>query len=263
MESSWESLVQSKRNFLTYGGFVFHRNYRELTAGPLPAQEEAQLLANMPELSDREQLYEQYSAIINHEKNFRQKLVKVFGESFSHKAYTSRYLAPCAILNSQRIYLNLDKLLANYSNVSIVNGKVRWVKPWAPGITKILCGVTHGKLSHLLCAAVVHAAAYVDLFDPNGSIELYEGMYAEITKAISAGTGLPCSAPASTRPNLNKIVHGRGQCSTWSVLMLDLLETLRLDTFDELLHKIRTEVPKNVFYTITENYAAWLHKQIV
>lgn len=268
----WDEITRIKRIFLERGGYVFHRNYRTLTVDVLPATERARILsgiqADFPWIKE-ENFNKYFSMIIEHEKGFRSRLGKIFGEEFAQKAYTARYVASCAQLNSQKIFLNLDKFLRDYSVLSIVNGHVSWKKIYAPGDT-IICGVTHGKLSHLMCAApstriddrTGQRAAYMDLFDPNGTIEFYEGLYEEVCRAITEETRLQCRPPGPGRPNLNKVVHGRGQCSVWSVLMLDLLDTLDLHDFDEILHKLRTEIPKNVFYSITENYAAWMFKQI-
>lgn len=263
---SWEVLVKLKQVFLQYGGCSFHRNYRELMEnGQISPAEETYLASKVP-TSNVAMLYEKQRLIIRHERVYRDRIKNILGHEFVPKVETARYLSPSSIVNSQHIHLNLYKFLgSNHCKLSIKEGQAKWDKPWETAMRQIICKLTRGSVCHLLCAIIVGQSPgdmYIDIFDPNGSTEAYSGMYMEVSAALSARTGLTCQLPGKQRPNLNKPVHGRGECSVWSILMLDLLSTKGMANFDELLLWIRHVIPKHVLYTIADNYAAWLHKQL-
>jgi len=289
------SAIELKQLFLEWGSYHFQTNYMNLTEPSAYSDIERNLLINkvvIPTLllTDEHKRAAEYSnkrltnflyimsrEAIQSEIKFRKQLHKVFPDDFAKKAYTSKYPLAASNENAQRICNNCNILLDNPAYVRICQDKKTgnidntWKKKWDKDINIIIIRlhIRGEKIGHLLGAVILNNI--IDIFDPNGRTTvpfLLKSNDAEkiigdiiVDHIIEMGGPVMTHNAPLNRINFNAPMHGKGQCTCWTVFMLDCFQQSKSKSIYNIILLWKT-IPLHVFKSIVMNYSAWIFKNL-
>jgi hypothetical protein len=276
----WNKHMDTRLDLLKYGGYDFHRAYRNMEQiRTMSPSEIKTMISNIPYVKE-DTLLTVINDEIRLEKLFRDQLISNFGEAFSRKCFTSTYPRYCAELNVRLIRENISNILSHsYAQVLIeynqatASWNTRWLRSYVPGVRLFVISLRDSTkvTGHAICA-VINKDNIIDIFDSNGRVLLWPMPPSEaeehIGKVISrhimdvSGEVYRYNTIPETRPNINFMVQGLGTCATWAIFMLDFYVTQGSNSINDAIDKLRRTVPLHVLRSMLINYAAWIFKAL-